>query len=147
MDADRKHLLRMLLDSETMVFGKEPFLFFLNMEISKAIRYQNYLSLLLVGVDPGKRQVKQVGERVRKLASILSGEVRRTDIIGRLDIDKLSVILLNADRSACRVVKERLASTLEDYRLPSSLALACFPSDSTDAGNLLKRALAQLPSR
>lgn len=146
MEADKKLLLRMLLDSETMVFGKEPFLFFLNMEISKAIRYQNYLSLLLVGVEAGRRQVKPIREQVKRLASILTTEVRRTDIIGRLDVDKLSVILLNADRAACRIVKDRLAAILEDYRLPSSLGLACFPSDSTDANNLLKRALAQLHS-
>lgn len=147
MDANRKHLLRMLFDSETMVFGKEPFMFFLDMEISKAIRYQNYLSLLLVRVEPGKHQARHIREQIKKLASILTTEVRRTDIIGRLDRDKLSVILLNADRSACRIVKDRVAATLQDYRLPSSLALACFPSDSTDANNLLKRALAHLHSQ
>lgn len=142
-------VLKALLDPETMVYKKEPFLFLLEMEINRAIRYQNYISLLLVEAESAIED-KGVRESIRVLASILLGEVRKTDIVGKLDKNRLSVILLNADRSASYFVKERLASILANYGFPSFLsagikfALACFPSDSTDARNLLKRALDQL---
>ncbi len=142
--------MKALLDPETMVYKKEPFLFLLDMEINRAIRYQNYISLLLVETDPAIAEDKGLRENIQVLASILLGEVRKTDIVGKLDKNRLSVILLNADRSASYFVKERLASTLANYGFPSFLsagikfALACFPSDSTDARNLLKKALDQL---
>lgn len=142
--------MKALLDPETMVYKKEPFLFLLDMEINRAIRYQNYISLLLVETDPAIAEDKGLRENIQVLASILLGEVRKTDIVGKLDKNRLSVILLNADRSASYFVKERLASTLANYGFPSFLsagikfALACFPSDSTDVRNLLKKALDQL---
>lgn len=133
MRAKKPMFLKELLDPETSVFKKQVFLFFLDMELEKAMRYHTYISLLLVELGYSKPQAKDVGERVERLASILSSELRRTDIVGRLDKDKLSVILPNTDRTSGNIVKERLGLTLADYSFPSFFALACFPSDGTDS--------------
>ncbi len=136
--------LKELLDPEISVFKKQAFLFFLDMELEKAMRYHTYISLLLVELGYSKPQAKDIGEKVQRLASILSSELRSTDIVGRLDKDKLSVILPNTDRISGNLVKERLGATLADYRFPSFFALACFPSDGTDFIHLLKVAMSQL---
>jgi len=130
------------------IFKRDLFLLLLDLEVKRARRYQNFLSLLilkLVQIHHGNN-----GDGLRAshkiLANLLAEDMRETDIIGSLGEDKLVVLLPYADLSAGNIVRFRFETLLKYYDLKNNgfeavVRQICFPANGTNTIDLLKKAL------
>ena len=134
------------LDVDSRVLTPEAFDFILNNELKRAIRSQNYVSLLQIEAtesSPGDGGLI----RAEELARVASRELRETDLISRDARGRLSVVLLDADLAHTMVVLERLLARFEHYEFTSAgsiaVGAACCPTDGADAGSLRQAAEVQ----
>ena len=129
------------LQEDFRVLTPEAFEFVLNNELKRAVRSQNYLTLVLV--DP-RAEGRMPQEAAREVARLVSREVRETDLLSANEEGRLSMVLLDADLQNSMRVIERLISRLEHYQFPSPLALdvgaACCPTHGADADTLRRAA-------
>lgn len=137
-------------DEEYRVLTPEAFDFVLHNELKRAVRSQNFLTLVLV--EPTLRGVPSGGngERdraVREIARLISRDVRETDLLAHTDHGQLSVVLLDADLQNSLGVIDRLMSRLEHYEFAQPLAIevgaACCPTHGSDADSLKRAAEAR----
>jgi hypothetical protein len=138
------------LDEDFRVLTPEAFDFVLTNELKRAVRSQNFLTLVVVeptlhGVPGGGN-----GERdraVREIARLVSREVRETDLLSHTGHGRLSVVLLDADHSNSMHVIERLLARLEHYQFAHPLAIgigaASCPTHGVDAETLRRAAESQ----
>jgi hypothetical protein len=119
----------------------EVFEFVVTNELKRAIRSQNFLTLLLV--DPTPRSAPQEGQRpelVRELARVIGRVVRETDILSPGRDGRLSVVLLDADFDSSLQVVDRLMTWVEHYefRTPASFSIgaASCPTHGVDLMSL-----------
>jgi hypothetical protein len=123
------------------------FEFVLEGELKRAVRSQNFLTLVVLEVrrEWEGMAVSPDQESVSHMAQIVRSEVRDTDVIGHLDDGLLSVLLLGADGQSSLVAIERLVQHMDSYLFPTplriSLGMACYPTEGEDAGALKQRAL------
>jgi diguanylate cyclase (GGDEF)-like protein len=138
------------LDEDFRVLTSEAFDFVLNNELKRAIRSQNFLTL--VHVEPTIQGVPHgaIGERdkaVREIARLISREVRETDLLALTGHGRLSIVLLDADMPNSIGVIERLMSRLDHYQFPQPLAIevgaACCPTHGADVESLRRAAEAR----
>ena len=137
------------LDEDYRVLTSEAFDFVLNNELKRAVRSQNFLTL--VHVEPTIRGgAGNDGERdlaVREIARLVSRDVRETDLIAETRKGRLSLVLLDADMQNSLGVIERLMSRLEHYGFSRPLAIgfgaACCPTHGADVESLRRAAESQ----
>jgi GGDEF domain-containing protein len=138
------------LDEDFRVLTSEAFDFVLNNELKRAIRSQNFLTL--VHVEPTIQGVPNGGngereKAVREIARLISREVRETDLLALTGHGRLSIVLLDADMPNSLGVIERLMSRLEHYQFPQPLAIevgaACCPTHGADVESLRRAAEAR----
>jgi hypothetical protein len=119
------------------VLTPEAFEFVLNNELKRAVRSQNYLTLVLV--EP-RSEGRAPQDAVRDVARLISREVRETDLLSANEEGRLSMVLLDADLPNSLRVIERLLTRLEHYQFPTPLAIevgaACCPTHGSDAETL-----------
>jgi GGDEF domain-containing protein len=133
------------LQEDYRVLTPEAFDFVLNNELKRAVRSQNFLTLLVV--EPTPRSKTLNGERdhaVKEIARLVSREVRETDLLAQTDEGQLSVVLLDADLPNSMRVVDRLLSRLEHYEFSTPMAIevgaACCPTHGADADTLRRAA-------
>lgn len=133
-------------DYDSRVLTPEVFDFVLNNELKRAIRSQNFLTLLVVEPLPQTPE----GERTklaRELADVISREVRETDILSPDESGRLSVVLLDADFQNSMYVVARLMARVEHYEFttPASISIgaACCPTHGADIQALRSAASTQ----
>ena len=138
------------LEEDFRVLTPEAFEFVLSNELKRAVRSQNFLTLVLVEPTIAGAPVGANGEReqaVREIARLISREVRETDLLSHTDTGRLSVVLLDADQPNSMRVIERLMSRLEHYEFPRPLAIevgaASCPTHGADADTLRRAAEAR----
>lgn len=137
------------LDEDYRVLTSEAFDFVLNNELKRAVRSQNFLTL--VHVEPTIRgSAGNSGERdlaVREIARLVSRDVRETDLIAETRKGRLSLVLLDADMQNSLGVIERLMSRLEHYGFSQPLTIgfgaACCPTHGADVESLRRAAESQ----
>jgi PleD family two-component response regulator len=138
------------LDEDFRVLTSEAFDFVLNNELKRAIRSQNFLTLVLVeptiqGVPNGANGERE--KAVREIARLISREVRETDLLALTGHGRLSIVLLDADMPNSIGVIERLMSRLDHYQFPQPLAIevgaACCPTHGADVESLRRAAEAR----
>jgi GGDEF domain-containing protein len=138
------------LDEDFRVLTSEAFDFVLNNELKRAVRSQNFLTL--VHLEPTVRGVPNGGngERdnaVREIARLVSREVRETDLLAHTAKGRLSIVLLDADMPNSLGVIERLMSRLDHYEFAQPLAIevgaACCPTHGADVESLRRAAEAR----
>ena len=138
------------LDENSRVLTPEAFDFVLSNELKRAVRSQNFLTL--VHVEPSIRGAAGGGngERetaVREIARLISCDVRETDLLSQTAPGRLSVVLLDADLQNSMGVIERLMSRLDNYVFPRPLTIqvgaACCPTNGADVDSLRRAAEAQ----
>ena len=138
------------LDEDFRVLTSEAFDFVLNNELKRAVRSQNFLTL--VHVEPRIQGVSNGGngereKAVREIARLISREVRETDLLALTGHGRLSIVLLDADMPNSIGVIERLMSRLEHYQFPQPLAIevgaACCPTHGADVESLRRAAEAR----
>ena len=138
------------LEENFRVLTPEAFEFVLTNELKRAVRSQNFVTLL--HVEPLLRGVPGGGNgdrdaAVREVARLVSREVRETDLLSHTDHGRLSVVLLDSDLQSSMLVVDRLLSRLEHYQFDKPLTFevgaACCPTNGTDADSLRQAAEAR----
>ena len=139
-------------DERFRVLTPEAFAFVLNNELKRAVRSQNFLTLVIV--EPTVRGAVSANadddSAATNVAMLVSRDVRETDLIARTDRGQVSLVLLDADLKNSLGVIDRLLARLEHYEFPWPLTFdvgaACCPTHGTDA-ETLKRVAATRPVR
>jgi len=129
------------------VLNKHSFLFLLDLEIKKAQRYPNYLSLLsLTFGHLNPRPGGNPSISFKTLAHLLKHELRDTDIMGQGGGNQLLIMLPYTDIEAAHKVRGRLEKFLQDYgfgRKGFTIEIdeVCFPTHASDVDELLRMAV------
>ena len=136
------------LDEARRVLTSEAFNFVLQNELKRAVRSQNFLTL--VHVEPTIRDAEGGGtsdHAVREIARLVSRDVRETDLLAYTDKGRLSIVLLDADLQNSIAVIDRLMSRLDHYAFPLPLSIrvgaACCPTHGADVESLRRAAESQ----
>ena len=141
------------LEEDFRVLTPEAFAFVLTNELKRAMRSQNFVTLVIL--EPALKGVPGGGngERdraVRDVARLISREVRETDLLSQTGHGQLSVVLLDADLDNSLRVIDRLMARLDHYEFPRPLTFdigaACCPTHGVDADSL-RRAAESRPVR
>ena len=137
-------------EEDFRVLTPEAFDFVLNNELKRAVRSQNFLTLVLVEPTISDVSGGANGDRdhaVREIARLVSRDVRETDLLARTDKGRLSIVLLDADLQNSLRVIERLTSRLDHYEFAPPLTIeigaACCPTHGADADSLRRAAEAR----
>jgi hypothetical protein len=122
------------------------FEFVLESELKRAVRSQNFLTLVIVEASrewEGMMVSADVGT-LHEVGDIVGREVRDTDLLGHTDNGTLSIVLLDADFEHSLRVINRVVSRIENYKFPAALRIAvgaaCFPVHAVDAPSLKQAA-------
>ncbi len=143
------------LDELTGLFNYRTFNNIVNNEEERFMQYSGNYSLLMIDVDNIKSINDQygysIGDRLMVLISnIIKRATRPTDIVARYREDEFIVLLSETARDNALKVAERMRSQVDVTPLileggkevfsSISVGMACFPGDSNDFDELLKRA-------
>ena len=129
------------------VLTTEVFDFVLHNELKRAVRSQNFLTLVHLqprvrGVPGGSSLEPDV--QIEEIARLISRDVRETDLLAHTQKGRLSIVFLDADLPNSLAVIERLMSRLEHYEFPQPLvfdvAAACCPTHGADVDTLQRAA-------
>jgi len=123
------------------------FEFVLDSELKRAVRSQNFLTLLVLEMSREWEGMMVTADEgmVREVAEIIGREVRDTDLLGHTDKGTLALVLLDADFDHSTHVVDRVVSRIENYEFPSALRIAvgaaCYPTHAVDAASLKRQAM------
>jgi len=134
-------------DSKTLTAA--AFEFVLETELKRAVRSQNYLTLVTVEASREWEGMTVTADdgTLEEVAKVIAREIRDTDPLGHTDKGTLALVLLDADfdRSAC--VIDRLVARIESYKFPTALRIAvgaaCYPTHAVDADSLKRSAMSR----
>jgi diguanylate cyclase (GGDEF)-like protein len=133
--------------------NNEIFDLILEMELKRSLRYQNFISLLLIEANPkvAAARVEENSALSEKMAALIRKELRESDIIGTYDKNTVRVILLYSDETVAGKIADRLRIWMSNYfgeegnhSSKVSLGDACFPSQANDLGSLYRKASGML---
>ena len=117
----------------------ETFEFVLTNELKRAVRSQNFVTLALIQPRDGDRE-----SAVREIASLVSRELRETDLLAAGG-GVVSLVLLDADLHSAMHVIERVMARLEHYQFTVPLHIevgaACCPTHGADVDTLRRVAV------
>lgn len=139
------------VDSLTECYNRRAFDEFLRIETVRARRYRRTMALLLLDLDNFKHLNDDFGHPVgdhalRRVASLLLGAFRTTDVVCRLGGDEFAVIFpettkQDAKRLATRL-RARVEATFPDELIPcavtASLGVGAFPADGEESQQLIR---------
>jgi hypothetical protein len=142
-----------LFDHETLVYRPAVFAHLVEREVRRAMRYQEFLVILAVALGDPAHRVPVPPSLLRLAADHIYGEVRTTDIVGRLG-DGLGVALVCVTEEDARLVARRLLARVQGVAGTSAwlsgggtvvcVGGACFPKSGSDARTLLEVSLSAL---
>ncbi len=142
-------------DGLTGVFNHRRFQEAINAELLRARRHGRPLSVLMFDVDFFKRVNDAMGhpagdELLRRLAQVLSEELRQTDLIARYGGEEFTVLLPESTGREALQVAERMRQAVETklndgttpwpQRITVSAGVATFPEDGDNAHDVLSAA-------
>ncbi len=136
------------LEEDFRVLTSDAFDFVLDNELKRAVRSQNFLTLLLLEPTPRAHaaEAAEATEIVRAVTRLVSREVRETDLLAHTD-GRLSIVLLDADLPNSMRVVDRLMSRFDHFEFPTPLAFevgaACCPTHGADVESLRRAAEAR----
>jgi len=131
------------LEEDFRVLTPEAFDFVLTNELKRAVRSQNFVTLVLMepavkGEAATEETMRE--EPVRQVARLVSRDVRETDLLSHTGRGRLSVVLLDADLENSIRVIDRLMGRLDHYEFARPLTFevgaACCPTHGVDAASL-----------
>ena len=122
------------------VLTPETFEFVLSNELKRALRSQNFVTLVLI-----ESRSRDSAEGLRQIPELLHLELRETDLLTVDDVE-VSMVLLDADLQNSRRVIDRVMARLEHYQFSTPLDIhvgaACCPTHGADAETLKRVASA-----
>jgi GGDEF domain-containing protein len=134
-------------DSNLLTSG--AFEFVLDSELKRAVRSQNYLTLVTVEASRESEGNAVTADAVTLLevAQLIGREVRDSDFLGHTGRGTLSLVLLDADLEHSERVIDRLGSRIESHEFPAQLRIAVgaasYPTHAIDASSLKREALSR----
>lgn len=123
------------------------FEFVLDGEMKRAVRSQNYLTLVALETrrEWDGMTITADDGTLDEVARIVGHEVRDTDLLGSTETGVLSLVLLDADYDNATRVIERLVQRIDHYEFASPLRIsvgaACYPTHAVDPDSLKQQAL------
>jgi len=138
-------------DSLTGLLNHACFHEVLEQETARATRKGTSLAILVIDVDYFKQINDEhghpAGDRVlRAIGACLQDAVRAADVAARLGGDEFALLLPEADPDHAFVAAERVRAAMGEIRITStmcvsiSVGIACYPSDTGDATQLVELA-------
>ena len=125
------------------------FEFVLDSELKRAVRSQNFLTLVTVEASREWEGMTVTADdgTLQEVALIVGKEVRDTDLLGHTEKGTLALVLLDADFEHSARVIDRLVSRIENYEFPTALRIAvgaaCYPTHAVDAESLKRQAMSR----
>lgn len=122
------------------------FEFVLDSELKRAVRSQNYLTLVTVEASREWEGMTVTADdgTLQEVAQLIGREVRDTDLIGHTDRGTIALVLLDSDFEHSERVINRLVSRIENYEFPTQMRIAvgaaCYPTHAVDADSLKRQA-------
>lgn len=135
-------IIQQSMMTEKVLSRSDVFSRLLELELKRGLRYQNFLSLLVIEPAPtALNSSAQDGQFLEKMISLLRLRIRETDLIGTSARNTIAVVLLYSDKQNASKVASRLSSWMLGYfgfsgadpRASIGLGLACFPTHATDS--------------
>jgi GGDEF domain-containing protein len=133
-------------EDDSNVLTPGAFGFALDNELKRAVRYQHFLTLVVVTASRGADGQTRVDDSTaREVATIIGREVRDSDMIAHTGEGVLSLVLLDADYDHSARVVDRLLARIGNYAFPDTLQItvgaACYPTHAVDATSLKRQAM------
>jgi diguanylate cyclase (GGDEF)-like protein len=125
------------------------FEFVLDSELKRAVRSQNFLTLVTVEAsrDWEGMMVTADDGTLQEVAQIIGREVRDTDVLGHTGKGTLALVLLDTDFEHSSKVIDRVVSRIENYEFQTALRIAvgaaCYPTHAVDAESLKRQAISR----
>jgi len=125
------------------------FEFVLDSELKRAVRSQNFLTLVLLEASREWEGMMVTADdgTVHEVAQLVGKEVRDTDLLGHTERGTIAIVLLDADYENSTRVVDRLVSRIDNYGFPTPLRIAvgaaCYPTHAVDADSLKRQAQAR----
>jgi diguanylate cyclase (GGDEF)-like protein len=129
----------------------------LNEELSRSIRYNLPLTLIIASLDDittGKNDGTQVhsDRLVKEIARILNTSLRDIDLVGRIGEKEFCVILPSTPVKDCEYVAERIKSTIkkelannvDPLKRELRFGIASFPENGASSDDMISAAKAAL---
>ena len=147
LEAKNKELQRLAnYDSLTGLINRRYFEEKIAYEISRIKRYGQEACLVIFDIDNFKSINDKYGhpvgdEILKKFASLLKAQLRKTDIIARIGGEEFAALLLNADKKTGKLVAEKIRKSIEEevfyiddlgIKVTVSMAITVL-SDDTDS--------------
>lgn len=145
-----------LIDEVSGLFDHCYFQIRLAQEVSRAERYSNTFSLIMLDLDSFTEYIKFHGIHranivIKKIAEFLRKYLRGSDTIVRYGIDEFAIILSNTLKGSALTVAKRFLSYIENYpfygikdmplkKLTASASVINYPSDGTSPEELIFKA-------
>jgi GGDEF domain-containing protein len=131
------------------VLTPNAFEFVLDGELRRAVRSQNFLTLVVLETRREWEGLEVTADdgTVEEVATLVGREIRDTDLIGKTEKGTLSLVLLDADFDSSARVIDRLVSRIDHYDFPTplhiSVGAACYPTHAVDADSLKRQAISR----
>jgi Diguanylate cyclase, GGDEF domain len=125
------------------------FEFVLDSELKRAVRSQNFLTLVTVEASREWEGMMVTADdgTLHEVAQLISREVRDTDLLGHTDKGTIGLVLLDADFDHSAQVIDRVVARIENYEFKNALRIAvgaaCYPTHAVDAESLKRQAMSR----
>ncbi|UCD71602.1 MAG: GGDEF domain-containing protein [Syntrophobacterales bacterium] len=145
-----------ITDDLTMIYNHRYLISRLSYEFERARRYGFSIALIMLDIDHFKVYNDNNGhlagdDALRKVAGLIDGAIRETDIVGRYGGEEFAVILLHADLIKMAEIAERIRRTIEEAPFPNeelqpmgkitvSIGGSCLSDNMETMENLIKSA-------
>jgi uncharacterized protein YlaN (UPF0358 family) len=126
------------------VFRKDAFLHLFDMEVKRAQRYQHFLYILLFSIDPVSEEFRNSFQiQYERLSTVVSEEMRETDLFGVLEENQLAIVLPYADETSGNQAKTRIERTIKycDFETRGyqvTINKFSFPVNATSVPDILR---------
>jgi hypothetical protein len=133
------------------ISSREMFWYLMDLELKRALRYQNYFCLLTFKLCRIHDHANGKGLQTcyQALGHLLMDELRESDILGSLGEDQLAILLPYADPPDGGLVRSRIEQSLKydefkDQGYEVMINQICFPRDGTDTAEFSRRKILTL---
>jgi hypothetical protein len=136
-------------EDNSKVLTSGAFAFVLDSELKRAVRSQNFLTLVTLEASREWEGMTVTADEgtLQEVADIVGREVRDTDVLGHTDRGTLAIVLLDSDFDSSTRVIDRVVSRIENYEFANAVRIAvgaaCYPTHAVDAESLTKQALSR----
>jgi diguanylate cyclase (GGDEF)-like protein len=149
----KKAILNTITDPLTGLYNLRFIRKRLNEELSRSIRYNLQLSLIIVSLDNHNtindaRDRAYAGGVIKDIARTLNASLRDIDLVGRFGDAEFCVILPSTPKKEAELVAERIQRTLKKELIPgngaknldfmtTSIGIASFPDDGASPSDII----------